>query len=633
VLSILNSAFALIWNCCVNILDDNAGRKWISAEEIKSAKNGWRGALVPVSLGRWAGAVQDIAEIFLRYAARSVEFVAMKWISEMPTAQPVAWAVFVLMIVAAAGLSISNVQFKGIKVGIIGVLFAGILIGHFGMKIEPQILDFAREFGLILFVFTIGLQMGPGFFRSFRKQGVKLNFLAFLNVMLGVALAAGAAVFCGIHSAAALGIFSGASINTPSLGATQQMVKNFSETLGDKAALPGIAYAVTYPGGVFGIIIVLLILRKIFRIDPVREVEAFRLEERGAIEPLDRMNLVVENPNLENLSVRDVPGRDPGVAVSRIKRAGAERIEVATELTVLHRGDVILAVGTRKTLEKFRITVGSQSGEDLIQLSGPVASERMVVTSRKAVGRTIESLSLSAGYGATITRVTRGDVELTAVPELRLEFGDIVQVVAGESTIGKVGEVLGNRLGALNETQFVPIFIGIVLGVLVGCIPISIPGMPVAVRLGIAGGPLIVAIFLGSIGRIGPLVMHLPRSANLAFREFGIVLFLAAVGLRAGDNFFETAFTSQGLRWLLIGICITIIPPLTVGIIARGVLKLNFTVISGTLAGSMTDPSSLAFANAACKSDAPAVFYAAVYPLTMLLRVISVQILAVIFWR
>jgi len=443
----------------------------------------------------------------------------------------------------------------------------------------------------------------------------------------------GAAVFASVDAAAALGLFSGATTNTPSLGATQQMLKTVYEHLADKAELPGIAYAVSYPGGVFGIIAVLILLRKMFGIDPAREVEQFRLEERGDIEPLERMNLVVENPNLESLSVREVPGRDAGVVVSRIKRAGADGIEAATELTVLHRGDVILAVGVRKALERFRIIIGNRAVEDLMLASGPVVSERMVVTSKKSVGKTIESLELSVVYGATITRVARGGLELTAAPELHLEFGDIVQVVAGEDSVGKVAEVLGNRVGALNETNFLPIFGGIMLGVLAGAIPIVIPGMPVSLRLGIAGGPLILAILLSRIGRIGPLVMHMPLNANLAFREFGITLFLACVGLKAGEKFFATALTPEGFRWVIVGLAITVIPILIVGVVARLVFKLNFTVISGLLAGSMTDPPALAFANAMCKSDAPSIAYAAVYPMAMLLRVVSVQILAVLFWH
>jgi putative transport protein len=555
-----------------------------------------------------------------------------EWIKELPHTQPVAWAVIVLMIVAVTGLVLAHIKIRGIGIGVVGVLFTGILAGHLGLHIETEILEFVREFGLILFVFTIGLQLGPGFFASFRKQGLKLNFMAIAIVLLGALLAVAAAHLAGVDLAAALGLFSGATTNTPSLGATQQMVKTLHGAATDKAAIASIAYAVSYPGGVVGIIGSLVLLRGVFRIDAEKEADAFRHEQKGDVEPLERMNLVVENPNLENLKIADVPGRDAGVVVSRIRRAGAAHVEIATDETVLHQRDVILAVGTGKALEKFRVVIGSESALDLTQLPGRVVAERMVVTRKEVLGETIESLQLGALYGATITRVTRGDLEITAAPELRLQFGDRLTVVADETGVTKVAAVVGNRFGALSETNFLPIFAGILLGVFVGMIPIAIPGMPVPVKLGIAGGPLILAILLSRIGRIGPLVWYMPLNANLAFRELGITLFLACVGLKAGDKFFATAFTADGLRWLVCGLVITMLPLCIVGVAARLMFKLNFTVISGLLSGSMTDPPALAFANAVCKSDAPSVAYATVYPLTMLLRVLTVQILAVVFW-
>jgi putative transport protein len=555
------------------------------------------------------------------------------WISKLPSDQPVAWAVLVLMLVAAAGLALASIRIRGTGIGIVGVLFAGILAGHFGLAIEHTMLEFVREFGLILFVFTIGLQLGPGFFASFQKQGLKLNALAAAVVLLGALLTAGLALFGVTDVAAALGLFSGATTNTPSLGATQQMMKSFGERLADQQALPGIAYAIAYPGGIVGIMAVLVLLRRVFRINPEQEAQQFRHEQKGHHEPLQRMNLRVENPNLENLPIGKVPGLDSGTVVSRIQRAGAAGVEAATEQTVLHRGDVILAVGTPKALEQFRLVIGSESDLDLTRAPGRVAAQRMVVTRKDILGKTIEELDLGALHGATVTRVTRGELEITAAPELRLQFGDMLNVVGDESRLGKVAGVLGNRFGALNETNFLPIFVGILLGVLAGTIPIAVPGMPVPLRMGIAGGPLILAILLSRIGRIGPLVWYMPLNANLAFRELGVTLFLACVGLKAGEKFFATAFTAEGLRWLLCGLGITVVPLIIVGLVARLVFKLNYTVISGLVAGSMTDPPALAFAHTVCKSDAPSVSYATVYPLTMLLRVLVVQILAALFWR
>jgi putative transport protein len=427
-------------------------------------------------------------------------------------------------------------------------------------------------------------------------------------------------------------LFSGATTNTPSLGATQTMLKTMTGPYADQAGLPALAYAVAYPGGVFGIITVLLILRGVFRINPEKEAEAFRAEQKSGIEPLGRLNLVVENGNLENLPIGSVPGRD-GVVVSRIKRCGVAETEIASEQTVLHKGDVILAVGTHTALQNFRVVIGRESELNLVKVPGAVASRKIVVTRSEVLGKTLGQLDLDDLYGVAITRVARADIEMTAVPELKLQFGDTVQVVGNEQAMAKVGAVLGNCVRALNETNFIPIFVGIALGVLVGTLPMTIPNMPVPVRLGIAGGPLILAILLSRIGRIGPLVWYMPASANLAFRELGIVLFLACVGLKAGEKFFSTVFTTEGLHWLMGGFAITVIPILLIGLIARLVFKLNFTVISGLLAGSMTDPPALAFANAVSRSDAPSVAYATVYPLTMLLRIVSVQILILIFCR
>ncbi len=555
----------------------------------------------------------------------------MNWLKEMSTAQPIAWSVLVLMLVAVVGLSLSSIKVKGVGLGIAGVLFAGIGFGHFGFHIEKEILEFVREFGLILFVFTIGLQLGPGFFASLRKSGLKLNGMAAAVVVMGAAIAVGLTFF-SIDIVGALGLFSGATTNTPSLGATQTMLRTMTGEYAERAGIPALAYAVAYPGGVFGIITVLLFLRFIFRVNPEQEAEKFRAEEKRGFEPLERMNLVVENANVENLTLAQVPGRDD-VAVSRIKRADSSEVETATDKTVLHRGDIILAVGTRKALESFRVVIGRESDVNLVKLPSKVGWRRIIVTHKEVLGKTLGQLNLDVSYGVAITRVLRADLEMPAIPELKLQFGDTVQVVGDEQSMAKVSQVLGNSVRSLNETNFIPIFIGIALGVIVGTLPIAIPNMPVPVRLGIAGGPLILAILLSRIGRIGPLLWYMPANANLAFRELGIVLFLACVGLKAGENFFKTVFSSEGLNWLIGGFAITVIPLLIVGLVARLFFKLNFTVISGLLAGSMTDPPALAFANAVSRSDAPSVAYATVYPLTMLLRIVTVQVLIIIFCR
>jgi putative transport protein len=550
----------------------------------------------------------------------------------MHTAQPVAWAVLSFMVVATVGMALASIKVRGVGMGIAGVLFAGILAGHFGMRVEKEILEFIREFGLILFVFTIGLQLGPGFFASLRKEGLKLNIMALSVVLMGAGIAIAIATFLGVDIVASLGLFSGATTNTPSLGATQQTLISLGEEAAKRATIPAVAYAVAYPGGVFGIIAVLLTLSSIFGINPEKEAEQFRADQRKGVEPLERMNLLVENSNVDGLAIAQIPGRDEGVVISRVRKVGQE-VQTATEQTVLNRGDIILAVGTRKALERFRVVIGRESDINLIKVPGPVTTRRIIVTRKKVLGKSLEELDLDDMYGVVVTRVNRADIEMTAIPELQLQFGDALQVVGTEEAITKAAKEVGNRTHALNETQFVPIFIGIALGVLLGTFPIAIPGMPVAARLGIAGGPLIVAILLSRIGRIGPIIWYMPANANLALRELGIVLFLACVGLRAGERFFETVLSPQGLQWLWCGFLITVIPIFIIGLIARLVFKLNFSIISGLLSGSMTDPPALAFANAISSSDAPSVAYATVYPLTMLSRILIVQVLVLAFCR
>lgn len=553
----------------------------------------------------------------------------MQWLIELPQTQPVAWAVLLLSLIGGAGLSLASLKIRGIGLGVAGVLFAGIIAGHLGLHIEAEILDFVREFGLILFVFTIGLQLGPAFFASLKKEGFKLNLLAFSVVLLGVVVTLFVVRgLLGVDLIASLGLFTGATTNTPSLGAAQQTLKSLGETFADKTSIPALAYAVAYPGGVFGIIFVLLLLRSVFRINPEMEAEQHRAEQRKDISPVERMNILVQNPNLEGVAIGDIPGRgEIGIVVSRIKRADSADVLPATDQTRLRQGDIILAVGARENLEKLRIILGREAELNLFKLPGRVGTRKIIVTHSGVIGKTIDELAFDERFGVTITRVARADIEMTALPGLRLQFGDTVQVVGEEESIANVTKELGNSVRALNQTNFIPIFVGIVLGIAFGMLPVYLPGMPVPVRFGIAGGPLLVAIILSRMGRVGPLVWYMPANANTAFRELGIVLFLACVGLKAGQKFFATVFTQDGLMWLLGGFAITVIPLIVVGVIARAVMKVNFTTLSGLLAGSMTDPPALAFANAICKSDAPSVSYAAVYPLTMLLRIVTLQIL------
>jgi putative transport protein len=555
----------------------------------------------------------------------------MGWILDLARTNPTAHAISILSLVCVAGMSLGSIRVRGIKLGTAGVLFAAILVGHFGEPIERHTLEFLKEFGLILFVFCIGLQIGPGFFPSLRRAGLRLNFLALAIILLGGVTAAALGWLLNFDRAAVPGIFSGATTNTPSLGAAQQTLASFPNMSAERAAMPALAYAVTYPLGIMGIIGTMLALKAFFKIDVTREVQAFTASQRAGFEPLERRTLVVENRNLERVAIGDVPGlAESRVVVSRIRQAGKDEADTATRETQLLVGDCILVVGTSHGLDQFERVVGRPSEEDLLESPGGVTHRRIVVTNKGVPGKTINEIDLELPYGVVVTRVMRGDVEMTAVPELQLQFGDALQVVGPENDMGRAAEYLGDSVHALNETHFVPLFAGICLGIALGTLPIAFPGLPQPLRLGLAGGPLIVAILVGARGRIGRLVWHVPRSASMAFRELGIALFFAAVGLMAGPTFFSTAFSLTGILWVVAGACVTIVPLLAVGTFARSKFNLNFVELAGLLAGSMTDPPALAFANGICQSEAPAVAYATVYPLTMLLRIMAAQFLTVI---
>jgi putative transport protein len=529
-------------------------------------------------------------------------------------------------------MALGSLKFHGIGLGTAGVLFAGIALGHFGEPVDHHTLAFVKEFGLILFVFTIGLQLGPGFFAAFRHQGIKFNLLAGAIVICGVVIAPLAGWLGGFDKAAVPGIFSGASTNTPSLGAATQTLASMPSITAEQVNMPALAYAVTYPTAIIGIIGTLLLLKVIFRIDAPREALEFAAKTQPLVQPLERRTLVVTNPNLDGVRIDSIPSRaECGVTISRV-RDGKGTV-VATDPMVIHRDDRMLVVGTPAGLEQFQRVVGERSDEDLFLEESGITYRRVVVTERSALGKTIHELDLDERFQVAVTRVTRADLEITAVPNLRLQFGDQLLIVGHEKDLDKAANAVGNSLKELSATHFIPFFIGIVLGVALGTVPIAFPGVPQPVRLGLAGGPLIVALVLARIGRIGPHVWHMPTNTNLAFREFGIALFFAAVGLGAGVNFFQTVFSSTGIYWLLAGLCVTVLPLLSIGIIGRANLKLNFIDLSGLLAGSMTDPPALAFACNIASSDSPTVSYATVYPLTTLLRILAAQILAILLFR
>jgi len=541
-------------------------------------------------------------------------------------------SLILLSSVAAGGLALGAVKIKGVGLGSAGVLFVGLLVGSLGFGMDPAVTEFLREFGLMLFVFTMGLQLGPGFFDSLRRAGLSLNVLAVSIVLAGVLCTWLCGVLFNIAAGARLGLFSGSTTNTPSLGAAQQALQAIAAPP-DQMLLPALAYSASYPIGIIGIIASLLLLQRFFKIDMAAEVRAFYSVQKQGTEPLARLNVRVENANLEGLTVHDLPGRrETGVIISRLQRADESAVINATEETPVRLGDHLLLVGTAENLASFQRIIGSVAEVDLMKAPGVVSFKRVVVTNRKLLGKSLAELGLDHLHGVTVTRIVRAGVEMTAVPGVKLQFGDFLHVVGETSGLEAAAKTLGNSLLALNTTQFIPVFIGLALGVLAGSLPISVPGLASPLKLGLAGGPLVVAILLSRLGRVGPLVWHMPANTNLAFRELGIAMFLACVGLSAGPKFFSTVMSHDGLIWAGAALVVSMVPLLVAGIIGRRWMRLNFLVLSGLLTGSMTDPPALAFANGLAKSDAPSIAYATVYPATMLARILMAQVMVLLFF-
>lgn len=554
----------------------------------------------------------------------------MDWIRGFLLTESAGQSVFFLCLVAVVGLLIGRIKIGKIGVGVTGVLFAGLLLGHFGVHINHSVMDFAREGGLILFVYTIGLQLGPSFVSSLRQQGLKLNLLCALVVAIGVALVILLHLSIGLPMATGAGLYTGAVTNTPALGAAQEALRNFPDLAKGVADQPGLAYAMAYPGGVVGIIVSLLTLKLLLKVRLEKEEQQIREKEQSHQHPFEAVNIVVRNANLDGMQIKDVMAQSPSQAtISRL--AQGDSLTVALPESRLSLGDILLAVGRKQDLEKLRLLVGETSEIDLRAIPGPVTSSRVLVTRKDVSGRTLGELKLNAATGISVTRVERNGVELIPLQSLALQMGDQLTVVGEETDLHRVADQLGNSPKALQQFEIGPLFIGIALGVILGSIPVMLPGLPAAVKLGLAGGPLIVGMILSRIGRTGPVVWYMPASTNLLLREVGIVLFLACVGLKAGDRFLEILLQGPGLLWMACGALITVLPLILSGLVGRLVFKLNYLTLSGALAGSMTDPPALAFANGMTKSNGPSIAYATVYPLTMVLRIVSAQLLILFF--
>jgi putative transport protein len=538
----------------------------------------------------------------------------------------VAHAVLALSVVAALGLMLGSLGFRGVRLGAAGVLFAGLLLGQGGLHIDQNILEFVRDFGLILFVYTVGLQVGPSFSSSLKRHGLQLNILASGIVLLGGLMVVAYRFVFHFSLPTVAGLFSGATTNTPSLAAGQAALQNLNGLAPGSSDLLGMAYAVAYPFGVVGIILTMLLIQKIFRIDAKSPAEELDSASETDSQVLDAVDLEVTNPNCEGIAIRNLPfQQESGVVFSRLLRNG--KVVVPESDSVIHVGDSLRLVGPRTKLSQFETVIGKKSRVNLGDISNEIGVERLHVTKKEVLGKSLGDLNFEHYYGTIGTRLDRAGVQFAASESVHLQFGDLLTVVGPKDGVAKVAELVGNRADALNHPHVLPVFVGIMLGVILGSLPITLPGMPAPVRLGLAGGPLLVALCLSQVGRLGPLIWYLTPGANLVLREIGIVLFLACVGLKSGGRFLEMLFSESGLSWLGAGALLTLVPLLLVGFLARAVLKIDFPTLCGVLAGSMTDPPALAFAGSITNSDRPLLAYAAVYPLVMILRVFVVQIL------
>lgn len=548
----------------------------------------------------------------------------MEWISSLFFGSSIAHTVFTLAITIAIGIALGKIKIAGISLGITWILFVGIALSSFGMQIDPTIIAFVKEFGLILFVYSVGMQVGPSFFSSFKQGGMRLVGIATAIVLVGVLTAYIIHLVTGTPIPTMVGVLSGAVTNTPGLGAAQQA---YTDSTGLTDPTIAMGYAVAYPLGVVGIIISIVLLRAIFRIKLDKEKEA--LESANESKYAAKISIELTNTNLFGRSVQETRGLiNRSFVVSRICRANGT-IEIANAQTILHEGDRMLIICASEDVEAIEMMLGHQidmQHSDWLNLDQQFISRRIIITQPHINGKTIGELRLRSSYAVNVTRVNRSGVDLIPEHNLELQIGDRLTVVGSEMAIDAVAKTLGNSMRRLREPNLISIFLGIFLGVLVGSIPIAIPGMPQAVKLGLAGGPLIVAILISRFGAHYHLVTYTTMSANLMLREVGISLFLAAVGISAGEGFIDTVVNQGGYMWVLYGVIITMLPILLVGIFARKFGKLNYFTLMGVIAGSMTNPPALAYSNATAGNDVPAVSYATVYPFMMFLRVLTAQL-------
>lgn len=562
----------------------------------------------------------------------------MDWLLELfePNNLSLPSTIILYSVVIFTGIYLGKIKIFGVSLGVTFVLFVGLLLGHFGYTTSPEVLNFLRDFGLILFIFSIGMQVGPGFFSSFKEGGIRMNLLALLGISLNVAvmlaiyyIQGGAEGSTSISQM--VGIMQGAVTNTPGLGAAQQTFLQVVPDGGNVSQQMSMGYAAAYPLGVIGIILTMILIKVIFKIDNAKETSELEAESSNSELAPHMMTLRVTNDLIDGLNMLKLHTLiSADYVVSRIEQPDGHVI-IPTSKTEVHLGDLCLIVCQAQDEEIFNRFIGPSVEKKWEMEQGPVVSRRILVTRTEYNGVKLGSLHLHDGYQLNVTRVNRAGVDLVASSGLRLQMGDRLTVVGKLTDIDNLAAKLGNSMKRLNEPNLITMFIGIFLGIVVGCIPLQFPGMTVPMKLGLAGGPLIVAILLSAYGHKIHLVTYTNSSANLLLRELGICLFLASVGIAAGKNFAATVFTPEGATWVLYGFAITMIPLLVMGIVARAKYKMNYFTICGMISGSYTDPPALAYGNKIANNDAPAVSYSTVYPLTMFMRVVAAQLVILFF--
>lgn len=556
----------------------------------------------------------------------------MSWISNLFVGSGVGHSILLLALVIGVGLIMGKLKIKGISLGVTWILFVGIIAGHFDMNIDREVLHFMKEFGLILFIFSIGLQVGPGFLQSFKRGGIQLNILAACIVVLGVAITIGIHYATNLPMQTMAGIMSGAVTNTPGLGAAQD---TYYDIHGDTDPTIAMGYAVAYPLAVVGIIGSMMLIRYALRVNVKQETA--KLQGATLENVAEMYSIEITNPLAFDKSIseiRDSLLKKHKFVISRVLHADTGREEIVSKNTVIKAGDKIYLAASHKEADVIIDILGKRidmTREDWGSIAHHLMARRVLVTNSHITGRAVGELNLRNNFGVNVTRVHRSGVDLVADSDLKLQIGDRITIVGEKESIKGVTKLFGNQIKLLNEPHLIPIFLGIALGVFLGSIPFNLPGIPQPVKLGLAGGPLIVALALGIIGTKTKFITYTTQSANLMLREIGICIFLACVGLGAGEGFVDKIVNQGGFIWIFYGILITVIPLLIVGAIGRLAFRINYFTLIGMMAGSMTDPPALAYANSISETDAPSIGYASVYPLTMFMRVLAAQILILFF--